>query len=151
MSTKKTATAEWSGNLKDGNGSFSFGQDHPITVPYSFDSRFKEGKGVGPEDLIAAAHAGCYSMALSHLLAEDGETPERVITSASVTLAENEDGFSIATSLLQTTVLSPGLTKEKLEKLAVAAAENCPVSKALAGVEISVEFVLMDSIGEMGM
>jgi osmotically inducible protein OsmC len=89
-------------------------------------------------------------MALSHLLNEEGESPERVLTSAEVSLTEEGDGFSVASSRLQTTVLSPGLTKEKLEKLAAAAAENCPVSKALAGVEITVAAELMDSRGKLG-
>lgn len=148
--TKKTATAEWSGDLESGNGSFSFGRETGITRAYTKESRFEEGKGVGPEDLIAAAHAGCYSMALSHLLNEEGETPQRVATSAEVSLGADGDGFSIAASKLKTTVLCPGLTREKLEKIATAAAENCPVSKALSGVEISVDAILMDERGKLG-
>jgi lipoyl-dependent peroxiredoxin len=147
---KKAATAEWSGNLESGSGSFSFGHEPGISETYTKESRFEEGKGVGPEDLIAAAHAGCYSMALSDLLTEEAEAPQRVMTSATVSLGEDSDGFSIATSKLKTNVLCPGLTKEKLQKLASAAAENCPVSKALVGVEISVDAVLMDSRGEPG-
>lgn len=146
----KRASAEWSGKLNSGVGAISYGHGGRITESYSFDSRFSEGVGVGPEDLIAAAHAACYSMALSHLLNEEGESPERVVTSADVSLAESGDGFSIAASRLHTTVLSPGLTVETLKKLASAAAENCPVSKALAGVEITVESNLMNSGGELG-
>lgn len=147
---KKNATAEWSGNLNSGDGSFSYGPETRVTETYSFDSRFTEGAGVGPEDLIAAAHASCYSMALSHLLNEEDETPERVLTSATVSLSEEGDGFTVASSRLHTTVLSPGLTKEKLEKVAAAAAEGCPVSKALAGVEITVDAELIDSRGKLG-
>lgn len=146
----KTATAEWSGNLKDGHGSFHFGDKNRMSEPYSFDSRFKEGLGTGPEDLIAAAHAGCFSMALSHMLDEKDENPERVATSAAVALEEDQDGFAITTIKLKTTVLCPGLTEDKLKEYAEAAAQNCPVSKALAGADISVETVLMDERGELG-
>ncbi|HKL20153.1 MAG TPA: OsmC family peroxiredoxin [Tichowtungia sp.] len=146
----KKATAEWSGNLSGGKGSFSYGKERPVTQPYSFNSRFEDENGTGPEDLIAAAHAACYSMALSHLLNEEGFHPERVLTAADVSLAENGEGPSVRSSHLHTTVLCPEMEKPVLDKLASAAAENCPVSKALAGVDISVEAELMDSRGELG-
>ncbi len=146
----KKATAEWSGNLPGGTGSFSFGSEQPVSQSYSFNSRFEDENGTGPEDLIAAAHAACYSMALSHLLNEEGKHPERVLTSADVSLDTNGDEPSVSSSKLHTTVLCPDLDKQELEKLASAAAENCPVSKALAGIEISVEAELMDSRGELG-
>ena len=146
----KKATAEWSGNLSEGRGTFTFGKEEPTTQSYSFNSRFEDENGTGPEDLIAAAHAACYSMALSHLLNEEGKHPERVLTSADVSLATNDEGPSVTSSKLHTTVLCPDLDKEELDKLASAAAENCPVSKALAGIEISVEAELMDSRGKLG-
>lgn len=146
----KQATAEWSGNLPEGHGAFSFGSENRVSQPYSFHSRFEDENGTGPEDLIAAAHAACYSMALSHLLNEEGKHPERVLTSADVSLSANGEGPSMKSSKLHTSVLCEDLDKEELEKLASAAAENCPVSKALAGIDISVEAELMDSRAKLG-
>jgi len=143
--TNKTARAKWSGDLDSGQGSFSYGHEPGVSETYTKESRFEEGKGVGPEDLIAAAHAGCYSMALSHLLNEEGEKPQGVATTATVALGEDDEGFAISASELKTEVSCPGLTQEKLDRLAAGAAQECPVSKALAGVEISVEAVLAGS------
>lgn len=147
---KSTATAEWSGDLESGTGTIQFGEKKKVQVDYSAASRFGEDTGNRPEELIAAAHAGCYSMALSHVLNEAGEKSERVVTSAAVSLEEDGDGFSITTIQLKTNVLAEGLTEENLKKHAETAKVNCPVSKVLAGADISVEAVLMDSTGELG-
>jgi osmotically inducible protein OsmC len=147
---KSSASAEWSGDLESGSGTITFGQNEPVNLDYSFESRFGKDRGNRPEELIAAAHAGCYSMALSHLLDEEGVTPTRVITAAEVSLDEDDDGFSITTILLHTSVLADELDLEDLEQFAETAKDNCPVSKALAGADISVEAVLMDSRGELG-
>jgi osmotically inducible protein OsmC len=142
--TKKTATAEWNGTLEAGNGSMMYGENNIRKDTYTFDSRFKEGQGIGPEDHIAAAHAGCFSMALSHLLAGEGKAPQRIITSADVSLNEKDEGFAITTIQLSTKVLAPKLSDEELQRYAETAKNNCPVSKALAGAEISLSAALMD-------
>jgi osmotically inducible protein OsmC len=148
--TTKSASAEWGGNLEDGTGTLHFGDKKRISEPYCFDSRFKEGMGTGPEDLIAAAHAGCFSMALAHLLDGKEFDPERVVTSAAVSLEEDDDGFAITTIRLKTSVLCPDLEEKELQMYAEDAAENCPVSKALAGADITVDAVLLNENGLLG-
>ena len=109
---------------------------------YSYRSRFEEGDGTNPEELIAAAHAGCYSMALSNVLAEEGNDPESVDTTAEVTLRMLEDGPAITKIHLTTTAHVPGLDDETFQELAAAAKDGCPVSKALAGAEITLDATL---------
>jgi osmotically inducible protein OsmC len=109
---------------------------------YSYRSRFEEGDGTNPEELIAAAHAGCYSMALSNVLAEEGNDPESVDTTAEVKLRMLESGPAITKIHLTTTAHVPGLDDETFQELAAAAKDGCPVSKALAGAEITLDATL---------
>ena len=109
---------------------------------YSYRSRFEEGDGTNPEELIAAAHAGCFSMALSNLLAEAGHEPESVDTTADVTLRMLEDGPAITKVHLTTTAHVPGLDDDAFQEHAAAAKDGCPVSKALAGTEITLDATL---------
>jgi osmotically inducible protein OsmC len=124
----------WEGDLKNGKGSLSLGSG-AYSGTYSFASRFESGDGTNPEELIAAAHAGCYSMALSNALAEEGYDPERVSTGATVSLdAEN---LAIDRIELDAEAKVPGIDDESFLEIANEAKEGCPVSKALAGTEIS--------------
>lgn len=136
---KSTATAVWKGSLKDGAGLLSSGKDFFSNLPYTFNSRFGNGTGgTNPEELIAAAHAGCYSMALSAGLGKDGIIPESVETSCTITL---EDGV-IKTSKLVVKARVPGLSKEDFEKYARETKSTCPVSKVL-NLEILLEASLV--------
>lgn len=104
---------------------------------YSFSSRFESGTGTNPEELIAAAHAGCFSMALSNMLSQNGHPPTSVKTTASVHFGQVEGGFAITRIDLDTTGEVPGIDEAEFVKTAEAAKENCPVSKALKAVEIT--------------
>ena len=129
----RTADAEWKGNLKEGNGTMKLGSG-AYEGQYSFKSRFENGSGTNPEELIAAAHAGCFSMALSNNLATAGHTPERVHTVARVDFGRDEKGFLIQKIELVSEVRAPGLDDKTLQELASKAKEGCPVSRALAAV-----------------
>lgn len=124
--------AKWEGDLKGGSGTFTAGDD--ITGQYSFKSRFEDGPGANPEQLIAAAHASCLSMALSNLLAEHGHNPTSVEVHAAVQLRLLDDGPSITKITLDVVGDVPGLEEEHFIKHAEEAKAGCPVSKALAGV-----------------
>lgn len=129
------AHARWNGNLQKGDGTMklkSVGQEFPFT----FSTRFGDEKGPNPEELIAAAHSGCFSMAFSNLLAEEGYEPKSISTTAKVSIVEEGDGFRINKSELTTDADVPGIEQEKFEKLAEKAKVNCPVSKALSSLEI---------------
>lgn len=128
----RKANAIWNGTLKEGSGVMKLGGG-AYDGPYSYQSRFEDGAGTNPEELIGAAHAGCFSMFLSALLSKDGFTPESIETTAKVYL---EAGPTIAKIELNTTANVPGLDAAKLQEYAEAAKANCPVSKALASVEI---------------
>lgn len=128
----------WEGNLKEGNGKMRIGQNG-FEVDFSFPSRFESGAGTNPEELLGAAHAGCFSMALSLFLGEAGFAPRRIQTRAAVHLNKSTDGFSISNIDLDTTAVVPGIDEQEFQKQARAAKENCPVSKALAGVEITLD------------
>lgn len=136
----RKASAIWEGTLKAGKGSMHFaGYDGPFT----FASRFEEGKGTNPEELLGAAHAGCYSMALSGGLTEAGFTPEKIETTAHVAL-RNVDGKATITHIqLVSKAKVPGITLEKFLEIAEATKLGCPVSRALSGVEISLEAELV--------
>ena len=124
--------AEWKGDLKSGRGTFTAGDS--IQGDYSFKSRFEDGPGANPEQLIAAAHASCFSMALSNGLAEAGTPVDSIKTNATVTL-RNVDGAPTITSIALTTVgVVPGLDEDAFKAAADDAKKNCPVSKALTGV-----------------
>ena len=134
----RTATAEWNGSLRDGDGTMNM-QSGSYEGPYSFQSRFKEGEGTNPEELIGAAHAGCFSMALSGELGGRGITPESVRTEARVEVSKVEGGFAISKIDLVSRVKAPGVDESTFQEAAQAAKEGCPVSKALAGVDISLD------------
>lgn len=125
-------TAQWQGDLKSGSGTFVAGED--ITGSYSFKSRFEDGDGANPEQLIGAAHAACFSMALSNALAEAGTTVDSVDTTSVVTLRVVDGAPTITKIALTTVGRVPGLDEAAFQAAAQDAKENCPVSKALAGV-----------------
>lgn len=134
-------SAEWKGDLKSGNGTFTAGDS--ISGEYSFKSRFEDGPGANPEQLIAAAHASCFSMALSAALAEGGTPVDSVRTEATVTLRIVDDAPTITKIALTTVGRVPGVDAAAFEQAAQGAKANCPVSKALAGVgEITLEATL---------
>lgn len=138
---KRTAKAEWTGNLKDGAGTMRFGSG-AFEGAYSFLSRFEEGEGTNPEELIAAAHAGCFSMAFANELDGAGHTPEKVETEAQVSLVKGDEGFGINRIHLVTEATVPGISEEKFQEIAEAAKNGCPVSKALTGPEITLDATL---------
>jgi osmotically inducible protein OsmC len=137
MPTRK-AEAVWKGNLQDGEGTMAFGSG-AFEGAYSFTSRFEEGTGTNPEELIGAAHAGCFSMALSNGLSQAGHVPNSVKTEARVKLEPVEGGFGITGIELSTVAEVPGIDEEEFRRQAEAAKEGCPVSQALSGVEITLE------------
>jgi osmotically inducible protein OsmC len=137
---KRKAQARWEGSLQDGRGTMRMATG-AYEGPYSFQSRFEEGDGTNPEELIAAAHAGCFSMALSGELGRAGHEPESIETEATVHLDKQEQGFAITRIALATRGRVPGIDQEEFERQAKIAKENCPVSQALA-VEISLEAAL---------
>jgi osmotically inducible protein OsmC len=130
--------AEWKGDLKDGSGTFTAGDS--ISGAFSYKSRFEDGPGANPEQLIAAAHASCFSMALSAALAEAGTPVDSVSTDATVTLRIVDGAPTITKIALVTVGTVPGLDEAAFQEAAAGAKANCPVSKALAGVsEITLE------------
>ena len=131
----RTAKAQWNGNLMEGNGTMALGSG-AYQGAYSFQSRFEEAKGTNPEELIAAAHAGCFSMALSGQLSKAGFSPKSIATTAKVHLMKGEAGFSITEIELENESQVPGIDDAKFQELAGNAKKGCPVSKALAAVEI---------------
>ena len=134
----RTASAEWNGSLRDGDGTMRM-QSRSYEGPFTFQSRFKEGEGTNPEELIAAAHAGCFSMQLSGLLGARDVTPESVRTDAQVEVSKVEGGFGITKIHLISRVKAPGLDESTFQEVAQAAKETCPVSQALRAVDISLD------------
>jgi lipoyl-dependent peroxiredoxin len=134
----RTAEAAWQGNLKEGKGNVKFGGG-AFNGAYSFASRFENGAGTNPEELIAAAHASCFSMALSHGLSQAGHEPKEVRTTAKVHLEKGAAGFSIPRIELATVANVPGIDNATFQKQAEEAKKNCPVSKVLAGAEITLD------------
>jgi lipoyl-dependent peroxiredoxin len=134
--------AEWNGNLKDGSGKVSLGSG-AFSGNYGFRSRFENGPGTNPEELIAAAHAGCYSMAFANGLANAGFTAKSVRTTAKVNLDKLAEGFTITQIDLETEGDVPGIDNAKFQELAETAKKNCPVSKALAGPKITLKAKLI--------
>jgi lipoyl-dependent peroxiredoxin len=130
----RTANARWNGSLQDGEGTMRMASG-AYEGPYSFQSRFEEGDGTNPEELIAAAHAGCFSMALSAELGKHGHEADRVETEARVHLDKVEDGFAIKRIELRTRASVPGIDNDDFQQHAEAAKKGCPVSQALAAVE----------------
>ncbi len=128
---KRKASAVWKGGLRDGKGTISTDSGVLSDTQYSFSTRFEQGVGTNPEELIAAAHAGCFSMALSAQLGDAGMTAERIRTTASVTLDKTEGGFTITAVHLEVTARIPGADRQAFETAANNAKAGCPVSKVL--------------------
>jgi osmotically inducible protein OsmC len=138
----RNAEAVWEGSLREGKGTMKLGSG-AFEGKYSFQSRFEEGPGTNPEELIGAAHAGCFSMALSGNLVQAGYTPERIHTTAQVRIERGDSGFKITRVNLNTEAKVPGVDNKTFTEQAEAAKKNCPVSRALTGVEIILEAKLV--------
>jgi peroxiredoxin, OsmC subfamily len=128
---QRKASAVWQGNLKGGKGTISTASGALSNTQYSFSTRFEDGVGTNPEELIAAAHAGCFSMALSAQLAEAGLTADRIDTTATVTMEKNAVGFEVTASHLDVTAKIPDATAEAFDKAANNAKAGCPISRLL--------------------
>lgn len=128
---KRKGSAVWKGGLRDGRGTISTDSGVLVDTQYSFSTRFEDGKGTNPEELIAAAHAGCFSMALSAQLGDAGLTAERINTTAAVTIEKTEAGFTITAVHLDVTAKVPGADNQAFEKAANNAKAGCPVSRVL--------------------
>ncbi len=139
---KKTASAIWQGGLKDGKGLLSTESGALKQNPYGFNTRFEGMPGTNPEELIGAAHAGCFSMALSMMLGEAGFTPDRIDTIAEVTLDKQDDGFAITAVHLILKAKVPGASQEQFIEVANKAKAGCPVSKVL-NAKISLDATLV--------
>jgi len=138
----RTAKAQWEGDLKAGKGTMALGSG-AWSGPYSFSTRFEEEPGTNPEELIGAAHAGCFSTAFSAALGRNGTPPERVSTEAKVHLTKDDAGFSISLIELTMEARVPGLDEAKFQELANGAKTGCPVSKALAATRIELKATLL--------
>jgi osmotically inducible protein OsmC len=137
----RTATAQWQGTGKEGKGTLTSQSGVLATTPYGFNTRFGDTKGTNPEELIAAAHAGCYSMALAFALTAAGFTPTSIATTARVTLEPDGPGFKISRSALTLEATVAGIGREQFENIAEGAKAGCPVSKVL-NAEISLDWKL---------
>jgi lipoyl-dependent peroxiredoxin len=131
MNIKRKASAQWNGGLKDGKGSISTDSGVLRDTQYSFGTRFENGAGTNPEELIAAAHAGCFSMALSGQLTTAGTPPESVRTSATVTMEKTDAGFTVTGVHLDVTARVPGIDQAAFETAANNAKTGCPISRLL--------------------
>lgn len=140
---KKTASAHWQGGIKDGKGTISTQSGVLNQSPYGFNTRFEGAPGTNPEELIGAAHAGCFSMALSKELGEAGMTAESIDTQAEVTLDKVDGGFAITAVHLKLSAKIPGADRDAFEKAVESAKTGCPVSKVL-NAEITLEATLED-------
>lgn len=141
----RSSDATWNGNLKDGSGTLRL-DSGAFEGRYSFASRFEEGTGTNPEELLAAAHAACYAMALSNALASDGHEPKQVDATAKVRLAKAPDGgFHIPQIDLVVEADVPGVDEDTFMQHARAMKDGCPVSKVLAGAEITLDATLRSS------
>jgi len=126
---KRTASAQWRGDLKAGSGTVSTASGVLSHSPYSFHTRFEDGKGTNPEELLAAAHAGCFSMALSAQLMQAGLTADSIETTCAISLEKQPDGFAITESHLDLTARVPGASQEAFDNAVQNAKTGCPVSK----------------------
>jgi osmotically inducible protein OsmC len=135
---QRTAQAKWQGDLKSGNGALSTASGVLSNTAYSFHTRFEDGKGTNPEELLAAAHAGCFTMALSNQLGKAGLSAENLETKCTITLEKTPKGFEITKSHLELTARVPGATKEAFDTATAAAKFGCPVS-ALFKAEITLD------------
>jgi osmotically inducible protein OsmC len=140
---KRTGSAVWRGGIRDGKGTVSTESGVLDGAQYSFSTRFEDGKGTNPEELLAAAHAGCFSMALSAGLVGAGFTPTSVETTAKVHLDKGDAGFGVTRIELETVGDVPGIDADTFQKVAEGAKENCPISKLLSpGAQISLSATL---------
>jgi osmotically inducible protein OsmC len=128
---KHKASAQWKGSLKEGSGTLSTGSGALVDKPYSFRTRFEGEPGTNPEELVGAAHAGCFSMAFSMILGNAGFTAESIDTVATVALEPKDGGFAVTSSHLDVTAKIPGIDDAKFQELAGAAKAGCPISKLL--------------------
>jgi len=128
---KRTASAVWRGGLKEGKGSLSTESGVLAETPYSFSTRFENGRGTNPEELIAAAHAGCFSMALSAELGKAGLTPDSIATSAALTMERLEAGWTVTAIHLDVAAKVPGADRARFEAAAQTAKAGCPISRLL--------------------
>ncbi len=138
----RNASAVWTGKLKDGKGKMKLGSG-AFEGNYSFSSRFEEGTGTNPEELIGAAHAGCFSMAFSAALEKEGFDPKSISTEAKVNLVKGDEGFSIKEVELDCKAEVPEIDNDKFQEVAEGAKKNCPVSRALTGVDIKLNAELL--------
>jgi osmotically inducible protein OsmC len=136
----RTAKSQWNGTLKEGKGSMNFSN---YSGPFTFKSRFEEGSGTNPEELIGAAHSGCYSMFLAALISGEGLNPESVETTARVHLGSDDTGPVVTTIELDCQVKCEGLSREKFEELSAAAKVKCPISRLVAAADIKLNAVLL--------
>ncbi|QTF93790.1 OsmC family protein [Halomonas sp. BM-2019] len=143
MTIKRTGSAEWQGSLQEGQGKVSTASGVLSDTPYNFGQRFENAPGTNPEELIGAAHASCFSMALSLIMGEAGLTPERIATQAEVSLEKGDEGFSITAIHLTTRVTSPGADPAAFEECAEKAKGGCPVSQVL-NAKITLDAALED-------
>ena len=139
---KRKANARWNGTLTDGNGTMRVGSGLFSEGAYSFSTRFEDGKGTNPEELIGAAHAGCFSMALSAELGDAGFTPDYISTAAEVTVEKSGDGFAITGIHLTSEAKIPGIDEKRFQEIAAGAKTGCPVSQALKSVPITLDATL---------
>ena len=140
---QRTASAVWRGGLKDGKGTISSQSGALKDLQYSFSTRFENGVGTNPEELIAAAHAGCFTMALSGQLTGAGLTAEQIDTNAAVTMDKTDAGWTVTKIHLTTKAKVPGIDKTKFNELANAAKKGCPISRLLAAAEITLDASLV--------
>jgi len=138
---KKTASAHWQGSIKEGKGTISTESGALKDNPYGFNTRFENAPGTNPEELIGAAHAGCFSMALSLMLGEEGFTPDSIDTKATVTLDKDGDGFAVTAVHLEMTARIPNIDQATFDEIANKAKTGCPISKLL-NADISLDATL---------
>jgi osmotically inducible protein OsmC len=137
----RTANAHWQGTGKEGKGTLTTQSGTLSTTPYGFNTRFGDTKGANPEELLAASHAGCFSMALAFALTAAGFTPESIATTARVTLEPDGPGFKISRSALTLEAKVPGIDRAQFEKIALGAKAGCPISKVL-NADITLDWTL---------
>ena len=139
---KRKGSAQWSGDLRSGKGTISTGSGALSNLPYGFNTRFSDEKGTNPEELIGAAHASCFSMALSNELSKVGIADPRIETTATVEIKQQDGGFAITSSHLTVRIAAKGADKQAAQKAAETAKANCPVSKLLKaeiGMDLTIE------------
>jgi osmotically inducible protein OsmC len=141
-SITRTASAHWQGTGKEGKGTLTSQSGVLSTTPYGFNTRFGDAKGTNPEELLAASHAGCFSMALAFALTAAGFVPERIDTTARVTLESDGPGFKISRSALTLEATVPNIGREQFEQIAMGAKAGCPISKVL-NAEVTLDWRLV--------